>query len=152
MIGISRDEIAAVARKYGYPSRVLEALSAQWGLPPEAAATMWRGMPGEIIEAAERFQDDTIPIDEAVAHQQESLEAQRRDQRRRRPELIRASSVKVEPVAWLWDRRLARGKLSIVAGDPGVSKSTVVTDIAARTTRGDGLPDGGRSSPGNVII
>ena len=40
----------------------------------------------------------------------------------------------LEPVAieWLWKGRLPRGKLVILSGDPGLGKTTVLIDIAAR--------------------
>jgi hypothetical protein len=48
-------------------------------------------------------------------------------------------------VHWLWERYLPRGKLAILDGDPGVGKSLLAIDIAARLSRGAPLPDG---SPG----
>ena len=40
------------------------------------------------------------------------------------------------PVEWLWERRLARGKLTLLAGDPGLGKSQLSVDIIARVTTG----------------
>lgn len=50
----------------------------------------------------------------------------------------------VVPVAldWLWPRYLARGKLSIIDGDPEMGKSLVTIDLIARLSRGGPLPDG----------
>ena len=45
-------------------------------------------------------------------------------------------------VEWLWEPFLARGKLSILDGDPGVGKSLLAVDLAARLSRGGPLPDG----------
>ena len=54
---------------------------------------------------------------------------------------------------WLWPGRLARGKLSIFEGDPGVGKSLVTLDLCARVTTGRPFPDGSPgSAPANVII
>lgn len=47
-----------------------------------------------------------------------------------------------ERVDWLWAGRLPAGKLVILDGDPGVGKSTVAVDIAARITTGAAWPDG----------
>jgi hypothetical protein len=56
-------------------------------------------------------------------------------------------------VVWLWRGRLARGKLAIFDGDPGLGKSLVTLDLCARITTGRDFPDG---SPGpaaaNVLI
>lgn len=61
------------------------------------------------------------------------------------------------PVSWLWPDRVARGKVTLPAGDPGLGKSYLTLDLAARVTTGDlghlgedGLPK--RSSPGKVLL
>ncbi len=46
------------------------------------------------------------------------------------------------PIRWLWEPYLARGKLSVLDGDPGTGKSFVTVDLAARLSRGGPLPDG----------
>jgi putative DNA primase/helicase len=50
----------------------------------------------------------------------------------------------VAPAAldWLWPRYLARGKLVILDGDPGMGKSVLTIALIARLTRGGALPDG----------
>jgi hypothetical protein len=45
-------------------------------------------------------------------------------------------------IAWLWPSYLPRGKLAILDGDPGVGKSLMTIDIAARLSRAAPLPDG----------
>lgn len=45
-------------------------------------------------------------------------------------------------VHWLWERYLPRGKLALLDGDPGVGKSLLAIDVAARLSRGGPLPDG----------
>src|SRR5437868_4213897 len=45
-------------------------------------------------------------------------------------------------VDWLCPGRLACGHLHIVDGDPGLGKSLVLLDLAARLTRGRPWPDG----------
>ena len=44
-------------------------------------------------------------------------------------------------VAWLWPGRIALGKVTLLAGDPGLGKSFVTLDIAARVSRGASWPD-----------
>ena len=46
------------------------------------------------------------------------------------------------PIDYLWPGRLARGHLHLVDGDPGIGKSLVLLDLAARLTSGRSLPDG----------
>jgi hypothetical protein len=47
---------------------------------------------------------------------------------------VRASDVPIKPVSWLWPRRIPLGKLTILAGDPGLAKSTIAISIAAVVT------------------
>lgn len=65
--------------------------------------------------------------------------------------LLRADTVKIEPIRWIWPGFLASGKLHILGGAPGVGKSTVAVMFAAHVTTGAGWPDGHVSTPGSVI-
>ena len=67
-------------------------------------------------------------------------------------ELIRASDVTPEPVSWLWNGWLARGKVHILGGAPGTGKTTISMALAATVTTGGRWPDGSRSPVGNVVI
>lgn len=67
-------------------------------------------------------------------------------------DLHRASTIRPEPIRWLWPGWLARGKLHILAGAPGVAKTTIAMHIAACVTTGAALPGGYRPDPGNVLI
>lgn len=46
-----------------------------------------------------------------------------------------------EQLAWLWPGRIPLGKLTLLAGDPGLGKSFVTLDIAARVSSGEPWPD-----------
>lgn len=50
------------------------------------------------------------------------------------------ADVRISPVDWLWEGRIARGMITLVEGDPGVGKSTLVADIVARHTTGKPFP------------
>lgn len=70
------------------------------------------------------------------------------------PVLTRLSDVTPRPVEWLWPRRFAIGKLTLIAGDPGLGKSFLTLDIAARISIGTPWPDR-RDEPnvaGDVIL
>lgn len=56
--------------------------------------------------------------------------------------LVRLADVEAEDVAWLWPGRVPLGKLTMVEGDPGVGKSTLALDLAARLSVGAPMPDG----------
>jgi AAA domain-containing protein len=47
---------------------------------------------------------------------------------------------------------LARGKITIIAGDPDIGKSQITADIVARITAGTAWPDMGRAPTGSAII
>ena len=65
----------------------------------------------------------------------------------------RMADVEPEAVQWIWPNRIARGKLTLVAGDPGVGKSQITIDVAARITTSGAWPDGVGSAPsGSVVI
>lgn len=70
------------------------------------------------------------------------------------PVIVRLSAVKPEPVAWLWPGRIALGKLTLIAGDPGLGKSLLTLDMASRVSTGAGWPDhrGERITPGGVVL
>ena len=57
------------------------------------------------------------------------------------PVLTCMADVKPEPVRWLWPKRIALGKLTLLVGDPGLGKSFITLDMAARISRGAFWPD-----------
>lgn len=66
---------------------------------------------------------------------------------------IRLSTVRPERVSFLWEGRLPLGKLSVLDGDPGLGKSTLTDDLAARVSRGGVMPDGtGGGDAGGVVL
>jgi len=67
--------------------------------------------------------------------------------------LVRLADIKAEAVGWLWLARIALRKLGLIAGDPGLGKSFLSLDIAARVTRGRAWPDGAPGcAPSDVIL
>jgi putative DNA primase/helicase len=44
-------------------------------------------------------------------------------------------------VRWLWPGRVPLGKITLLSGDPGLGKSLVTLDLAARVTRGGAMPE-----------
>jgi putative DNA primase/helicase len=63
------------------------------------------------------------------------------------------ADIEAKPISWLWPGRIARGKVSILAGHPGLGKSQVTASMAAVITTGGLWPvDRTRAEPGNVVI
>jgi hypothetical protein len=69
----------------------------------------------------------------------------------------RLSTVKPERVEWLWPGRIPRGKLTLVDGDPGLGKSVLTMDLAARVSSGQPMPGEERQAgedrePAGVVL
>jgi hypothetical protein len=65
----------------------------------------------------------------------------------------RIADIEAEPVSWLWEGRLPRGKVTIIAGDPGLGKSQITASVAAVVTTGGQWPvTRDRCEPGDVLF
>lgn len=60
--------------------------------------------------------------------------------------------VETERTQWVWPGYIPAGKLTLLAGDPGMGKSTMVGDLIARISKGAFLPTGQRSITGTSLI
>jgi hypothetical protein len=64
-----------------------------------------------------------------------------------------ASEIEPERVEWLWPGRIAKGKHTCIAGEPGTGKSQLATYIAAQISMGAAWPcDEGRAPQGSVLV
>jgi hypothetical protein len=71
------------------------------------------------------------------------------------PRLVRLSDVRPQAIEWLWPDRFALGKLSLIAGNPGLGKSFLTLDVAARISTGAAWPDdpdGVTRDPASVVL
>ncbi|GFJ91707.1 ATP-binding protein [Phytohabitans rumicis] len=67
--------------------------------------------------------------------------------------LVNLADVTPERIDWLWPGYLARGKLHVIDGDPGLGKSTMTLDVAARVTNGKPWPDAQPGcTPAGVVL
>jgi replicative DNA helicase len=55
--------------------------------------------------------------------------------------VINLADVEEKPVEWLWHNRIPQGMFTLLAGDPGLGKSYLSLDIAARISRGTSWSD-----------
>lgn len=62
------------------------------------------------------------------------------------------SDIQLEEVTWIWPNFLADRKITIVDGMPGVGKSTLTSEIAARITTGTSFPNGIERKPRDVVF
>ncbi|WP_066730906.1 AAA family ATPase [Cupriavidus sp. D384] len=56
--------------------------------------------------------------------------------------LREGSDMTMKPIEWLWPGWLPKGKLILLAGQPGAGKTTITLSLAAALTRGTMWPDG----------
>ena len=61
-------------------------------------------------------------------------------------------NVEARPVEWLWPGWIALGKLTVLDGDPGMGKSTLLLDLAARLSRDGLMPDDTAGPVGPSVI
>lgn len=64
--------------------------------------------------------------------------------------LTSAADIKIRPVHWMWEGRIALGTLALLGGREGIGKSTVAYQLAADLTRGR-LP-GAHFGEGRAVI
>ena len=63
------------------------------------------------------------------------------------------ADIQPEPVEWLWEGRIPLGKVTLLESEPGVGKSTLTLELAARISRGSPMPlVKTHAEPANVII
>lgn len=66
--------------------------------------------------------------------------------------LIKMSDVQSQEIEWLWFPFIPYGKLTIIQGDPGDGKTTLVLNIAAKLSKGERLDENMNiAEPVNVI-
>lgn len=66
--------------------------------------------------------------------------------------MIKMSDVQSQEIEWLWYPFIPYGKLTIVQGDPGDGKTTLILNIAAKLSKGEGLEDAmNLTEPINII-
>lgn len=66
--------------------------------------------------------------------------------------LINMSDVKSKPITWLWYPYIPNGKITILQGDPGDGKTTLILRIAAKLSKGELIIDQNeKREPINII-
>jgi putative DNA primase/helicase len=121
------------------------------GLPKKGDVSNW-------LEAG-HTRDELVTVVKATALYEPSTEIAadgkpEHDRRvEARPVITCLADVQPEPVTWLWPGRLAAGKLALLVGDPGLGKSWITLDIAARVSAGRSWPDAApAAAPADVLL
>lgn len=64
-----------------------------------------------------------------------------------------AADIQMKPLRWLWEGLIPLGKLTVIAGQPGLGKSQITAKLAAHITSGIPWPNGAHPRElGSVII
>jgi hypothetical protein len=114
------------------------------GVPSKGDVSDWLGddgTAGDLLTLAEET-PDREPDDEAP------------DDAKPRAVVRNLADVQPQSVEWLWASRIPLGKLTLIAGDPGLGKSFLTLDMAARVSIGRGWPDDfdPGQPPGSVVL
>lgn len=66
--------------------------------------------------------------------------------------IINMADIEATEVKWLWYPYIPYGKITIIQGDPGEGKTTLILNLAAMLSKGEKLPESKRvSEPINII-
>jgi putative DNA primase/helicase len=130
------------------------------GLPAKGDVTDWRNAGGTPEQLRELTQAAALLSVEALSELRArwgltNEEPTRATARAAAGSIVtrRLSDIDARPVSWLWPGRIARGKVSIIAGNPGLGKSQVTASIAAIITAGGRWPvDRSQCAPGDVVF
>lgn len=106
------------------------------GLPAKGDAVEWIAALGDQPAEAKRAQLERLAKSAKVFECNDASPSVNAT-----PMIVRLCEVRPEPIRWLWPGRIALGKLTIVSGDPGLGKSFLSCDLAARVSIGDKWPD-----------
>lgn len=63
-----------------------------------------------------------------------------------------ASEIEMKKINWLWSSRIARGKITMISGNPGLGKSQLIAYITGVITNSGTFADKTECIGGNVII
>jgi hypothetical protein len=97
-----------------------------------------RGQVEENVRQPKQLADsDCIP---ELPRKVEPQTSHEKSQTQEMPIVTRLSTVKTQPIEWLWPRWIPLNAITILDGDPGDGKSTMALDIGARVTRGTIMP------------
>lgn len=79
-------------------------------------------------------------LEEQIVAKADAADARSDSEPLSKPKLITLGDVHPIETQWLWEHRFPVGAIVDVTGDPGLGKSQLMTEIAARMTRGDAMP------------
>lgn len=156
-------QVAASIKDFGVSEAVaLDLMAKHWNprcIPPWSADDLARKVHNAYEYGAEPVgaaapEADFTPVAESAAPEAESAAPETIFDTPIGPPLIctRVSDVASKPIRWLWENTFAFGKLSLIAGDPGLGKSQLSLSLAATVSTGGTLPNRQRCDAGDVLL
>lgn len=132
-----------------------EVVRRKWGtLKPRRASAAWlvaMAREDTSVEQVAEALGDVVEPDRARLIAKVDANHVAEDEEEMAISAIELGSVEPGEVEWLWQPYLPRGMVSMLIGHPGVGKSTMLLDLAARVSRGSTWPDGrGMDGPARV--
>ena len=85
-------------------------------------------------------QEMLADIDAKIVQMADAEDARKAAPTRVKADSVCLADVPAAEVDWLWPGRIAVGKVTLIAGDPGLGKSFVTLDMAARVSTGAPWP------------
>jgi biotin operon repressor len=74
------------------------------------------------------------------------------DQKKAIARIKKISEIPRETISWLWPNKFALRKFNLLAGDPGLGKSLITVDLAARISQGRNFPDNENCPAGDTLF
>lgn len=62
------------------------------------------------------------------------------------------ADVEPKPINWLWPQKIARGKVTMISGDPGLGKSLLTVALASAVSTGARWPVSGGNAPSGSVV
>ena len=131
----------------GAPSSAISALAPYPAITPENLAPIVADLVRTVLRRPP-------PGTSATPREAGRIPSVRRPREVRDRPMVRLSQVTPQPLRWLWPGYVPAGKLTVLDGDPGLGKSTLLGELAARISRGEPLPgaDAALGSPRSVLL
>ena len=94
-----------------------------------------------ILEESSQFLDEVVVVGMNNRQTRRSVTGAISTIQTKELKLIKMSEVQSQEIEWLWFPFIPYGKLTIIQGDPGDGKTTLVLNIAAKLSKGEKLDE-----------
>ena len=145
LLNLEPDHGKALGLLYDSPETWSYALDHRDGRPDRAIQFLWREMKAALGSRSESPFQNIAQVGQPGAPQILAAPG-------RRLKTVQASTITPVDIDWMWEGFLVQGKINLIAGNPGVSKSLLTCTLAAHVTTGTPWPDGSPCQQGSFVI